>query len=115
MEFSQSQISTMKQLFTEVVKAENEKFYTEIEGLISSITTDTETNKLLALQKVYLRKDVLTMKEVAKAQLLGKKYTTETVLNKLRNLEGCYQEQAGKPYKIITSALIQYREVYGIK
>lgn len=113
MKFSQAQISTIKQVFTEIVDSK----FKELETLIKNIATDTEINKLLAQQQLYLRKDTLTMKEVTEAQLLGRKYTTETVINKLKSLEGCYSigEGRSKKYYIITSTLIKYRELHGIK
>jgi hypothetical protein len=105
---SQQDILTMKQVFTEIVDA---KFAT-LENLIKNITTDKATNKLRAMQQLYLRKQTLTIKEVTEAQLIGK-YTATTVLAKLKHSEYCYKE--GKVYKIITAAVVQYREYHNIK
>jgi hypothetical protein len=108
MNLSPNDITKIEQAITRVI----DKKFVGLENLIKNITRDTETNKLLALQQLYLRKRVLTIKEVTEAKLIGD-YTAKTVLAKLKHNQGCFKD--GKIYRILTDSIKQYRCCYSIQ
>lgn len=83
-----------------------------IKELISDISNDSEYYKLERMQQICLSKKELTISEVAKAQLLGKKYTKVWVKKLLK--EYVYKKNGSNKDWVITSAVIQYREVNNI-
>lgn len=100
------------EMIANIVSSEIEKQLDPIKDLIENLKFDKEKVALEIFQQQCLSKKTLSISEVAKAQLLGRKYSKKTVKNKL--LAYVYKDPASNKDLVITSAVIQYRTANNI-
>lgn len=100
-------IEAIEQVFERVIQRKLQPLQEKINLIIGK-----EKNDLRAKQAELLSRDILTITEVAKYELLGKKYTNKTVKKKLQQF--VFSDDTSNCNKVVTEAVINYRKSFKI-